>query len=124
MPPHPGFKSTNLSRKTNKPERGLPEILFDNREFQTERCQVSFAKGIELPLRRFVAPRFPSHLVYTSMGYGLINFTASIGLFLYQYGFDGLMENGLYLGALTILLIYFATGWFWYRLFNKTEAST
>ncbi len=51
--------------------------------------------------------------------YGLLNFLISIGLFVYNYGLDGLTENGVYAGALGLLIIYFLTGRFWYAVFHK-----
>ncbi len=56
---------------------------------------------------------------WQNIGYGLINFAVSISLYLYKYGFESLFENGIYLGALAVLVIYFVTGKFWYKLFNK-----
>ena len=38
--------------------------------------------------------------------YGLLNFLISFGLFLYKYGAEQLIGNGIYLGALAILIIY------------------
>jgi hypothetical protein len=51
--------------------------------------------------------------------YGLLNFAISLSLFLVKYGVGQLFENGLYVGALTLLVIYFLTGWFWYTVFHK-----
>src|SRR6266508_2045162 len=51
--------------------------------------------------------------------YGILNFIISIGLFLYQYGAQQLMDSGIYVGALAILIIYFLTGWVWYSIFHK-----
>lgn len=51
--------------------------------------------------------------------YGLLNFALSLALFLYQYGADQLVQNALYGGALTILVIYLLTGQFWYKLFQQ-----
>ena len=51
--------------------------------------------------------------------YGLVNFSISIGLFLYKYEIEMLFENGIYLGALVVLLIYFVTGQFWNTMFHK-----
>jgi hypothetical protein len=51
--------------------------------------------------------------------YSLLNFAISIGLFLHKYGVEQLMKNGIYSGALVILVIYFLTGWFWYLIFHK-----
>ena len=51
--------------------------------------------------------------------YGLVNFAISIGLFLYKYGIDPLFENGIYFGALVLLVVYFLTGRLWYSLFHQ-----
>ena len=51
--------------------------------------------------------------------YGLLNFVISISLFVYKYGLEGLVGNGLYAGALLLLVIYFLTGRFWYVVFHK-----
>lgn len=51
--------------------------------------------------------------------YGLLNFAASLGLFIYQYGIEKLLNNGIYFGAVVLLVIYFLTGQFWYNLFKK-----
>ena len=51
--------------------------------------------------------------------YGLLNFSISVGLFLYKYGPEQLFQNGIYAGALVLLVIYFLTGRFWYTLFHK-----
>lgn len=52
--------------------------------------------------------------------YGLLNFTLSLALFLYTYGPNGLAQNAIYSGALTLLVIYLLTGQFWYKLFRQT----
>lgn len=51
--------------------------------------------------------------------YGILNFLISIGLFLYKYGASGLMENGIYLGALFVLVSYFIVGKLCYMYFHK-----
>jgi hypothetical protein len=51
--------------------------------------------------------------------YGLLNFTISVALFLYKYGMAQLLENGIYAGALILLVIYFLTGKYWYSIFHK-----
>lgn len=56
--------------------------------------------------------------------YGLLNFFVSISLYVYKYGADQLASNGLYTGALTILVIYFLTGWYWYSIFHKKYYDT
>ncbi|BDS09458.1 hypothetical protein [Aureispira anguillae] len=51
--------------------------------------------------------------------YGLINFVVAMSLYAYQYGLGTIAQNGIVAGALFVLVIYFLTGHFWYRLFNK-----
>ncbi len=54
-----------------------------------------------------------------NIAYGFLCLAISVGLFIHQYGAEAIIENDIYLGALVILLIYFVTGRFWYKLFNK-----
>jgi len=51
--------------------------------------------------------------------YGLLNAAVSVGLFLYQYRAAQLLANGIYAGALLILVIYFLTARFWYAVFHQ-----
>jgi hypothetical protein len=51
--------------------------------------------------------------------YGLLNFAISLGLFVSRYGIEQLARNGMYAGALVLLLIYFLTGRFWYSTFHQ-----
>lgn len=51
--------------------------------------------------------------------YGFLCLAISIGLFAFRYGISKILYSGIYSGALTLLLIYFVTGQFWYKLFNK-----
>ena len=51
--------------------------------------------------------------------YGLLNFVISISLYLYQYRLDHLLSNGIYVGALTLLIIYILTSRVLFNLFNK-----
>ena len=51
--------------------------------------------------------------------YGVLNFIVSLGLFVYKYGAENMVQNGIYAGALALLVIYFLTGWFWYLIFHK-----
>ena len=53
--------------------------------------------------------------------YGVLNFVISLGLFLFKYGLAGLAHNGIYGGALTLLVIYFLTGRFWYARFQQPK---
>ena len=57
-----------------------------------------------------------------NMLYGLTNFALSLGLFLFTHGPEQLLRNGVYTGALVLLLIYFLTGRFWYTLFHEKPA--
>ena len=54
-----------------------------------------------------------------NIAYGFLCLAISLALFIYEYGADKILDNEIYLGALTLLLIYFITGQFWFRLFNK-----
>jgi len=51
--------------------------------------------------------------------YGLLNFVISLELFVCRYGIEQLFKNGIYAGALILLLIYFLTGRLWYFLFHQ-----
>lgn len=50
--------------------------------------------------------------------YGLLNFTISIMLYIYKYGLSYIFENGIYSGALFVLILYFLTGKYWYKKFQ------
>ena len=54
-----------------------------------------------------------------NIAYGLLNFVASIALFGQHYGLEALAEQGIYVGALVVLLIYFVTGRIWFRIFAE-----
>lgn len=56
-----------------------------------------------------------------NIAYGFLCLAISVGFFIYKYGADKILENGIYSGALTLLFIYFVTEQFWYRLFNNKE---
>lgn len=45
-----------------------------------------------------------------NIAYGILNFAISVGLFLYGYGIDGLLENGMYVGGLFVVVMYFLLG--------------
>jgi hypothetical protein len=51
--------------------------------------------------------------------YGMINFVISLSLFIYKYGLAGILENGIYLGALFVLVSYFIVGNLCYTYFHK-----
>ena len=54
-----------------------------------------------------------------NIAYGLFNFTISIALYIYKYSLAGLLSGGIYLGALVVLSIHFATGKFFFHLFRE-----
>jgi len=54
-----------------------------------------------------------------NIGYGILNFIISVSLFLYKYGVQGILKNGIYLGALFVLLCYFAACKLCYTYFHK-----
>lgn len=51
--------------------------------------------------------------------YAILNFIISISLFLYKYRLGGLLENGIYLGALFVLVSYFIVGKLCYTHWHK-----
>jgi hypothetical protein len=51
--------------------------------------------------------------------YGILNFLISISLFLFKYGLDGLLQNGIYLGALFVQICYFVVGKLCYDNFHR-----
>lgn len=51
--------------------------------------------------------------------YSLANVGISLGLFIYQYGLSGILENGIYAGGLVVLIAYFATGRFFYKRYKE-----
>ena len=53
-----------------------------------------------------------------NMLYGVLCFALSLGLYFYKYGLGHLFNDGMYAGAMFILVIYFLTGRLWYVLFH------
>ena len=53
-----------------------------------------------------------------NIAYGFVCFAISVTLFIYEYGIAGFCRNGIFAGALLILVIYFVTGHFWKNLFR------
>lgn len=53
--------------------------------------------------------------------YGFLNMVISLGLFINTYGLRELINNGIYAGAITVLLILLVFGRLLYRLFNRAE---
>ncbi len=53
-----------------------------------------------------------------NIAYGLLNTVVSIGLFLYQYGVDGIWQNGIFVGGMFIVVAYILTGKLVHYLFH------
>ncbi|AUP81295.1 hypothetical protein [Flavivirga eckloniae] len=56
-----------------------------------------------------------------NIAYGILNIAISLGLFIYKYGINEILNNGIFGGALTVFLIFLIFGKFLYRVFNKKE---
>ena len=56
---------------------------------------------------------------WKNIAYGSLNLVVSIGLFVYRHGLGQVAQDGIYAGALTILVIYFLTARFWYYVFHE-----
>jgi hypothetical protein len=54
-----------------------------------------------------------------NIAYAILNFLISISLFLFKYGLAGLLQNGIYLGALFVLICYFVVGKLCYDNFHR-----
>lgn len=50
--------------------------------------------------------------------YGLFNFSISVSLFLYQYGFEGFRTKGVYAGGFFVVFCYFIVGKLLYTHFH------
>jgi len=55
--------------------------------------------------------------------YGLLNFTVSVGLFLSEYGIQGLAEHGMYAGGLFVAVAYLLLGKLLHSRFAATGVS-
>ena len=51
--------------------------------------------------------------------YGFLNLVISLALYIYSYGFESIVENGIYAGGLTVVILYMLTGRIWRDLSNK-----
>ena len=51
--------------------------------------------------------------------YGLLNLGISLSLYIYSYGFENILENGIYVGGLTVVILYMLTGTIWRDFSNK-----
>lgn len=50
--------------------------------------------------------------------YSGLNIMISLGLYLYNYGLEHLLSNGMYLGGLTVVLAFFIIGKPMYKLWH------
>ncbi|HAA14432.1 MAG TPA: hypothetical protein DCE41_23220 [Cytophagales bacterium] len=50
-----------------------------------------------------------------NIGYAIINFGISLGLFLYKYGVSGISEQGMFVGGAFVGVMYFILGSWLYR---------
>jgi hypothetical protein len=50
--------------------------------------------------------------------YGFLNFGVSVSLFIYTYGINGILENGIYLGALFVVVSYLFLAKILYNYFH------
>ena len=55
-----------------------------------------------------------------NIGYGMLNLGISVTLFLVNYGLDALLENGIYLGGLTVVVLWIALGKTLHRVFGTS----
>ena len=53
-----------------------------------------------------------------NVGYAVLNTLLAFGLLIWQYGAASILTNGVFVGAATILIIYFVTGRFFINFFR------
>lgn len=56
---------------------------------------------------------------WANIGYSLIMLATSLILFHSKYGIDQVFHNGIYVGGITMLIIYYGAGRFCYLYFHK-----
>lgn len=64
---------------------------------------------------------------YSSKGniaYAILQFIVCISLYIYNYGYEKLLDNGILIGALTVLILYFVFGKVLVRFYGKQEKTT
>lgn len=54
-----------------------------------------------------------------NIAYGLLNFAISVGLFVYKYGIDEILSNGIYSGAVFVIISYLVLGKICYKYFHE-----
>jgi hypothetical protein len=54
-----------------------------------------------------------------NVAWGLVNFCISIALFVYQYGIENIFKNGIYLGGVSLYILFGLLAPLWYKLFAK-----
>lgn len=58
---------------------------------------------------------------WSNIAYGILNGLISMGLFIHTYGLEGLWKNGIYTGALAVLVVYYFTSHVWKKLFSSSS---
>jgi hypothetical protein len=53
--------------------------------------------------------------------YGVLQFVICLLLFHFKYGIDSLLDNGVFVGALTVLVLYFIFGKLLVRVYGSPE---
>lgn len=56
-----------------------------------------------------------------NISYAILNTLLAFGLLAWRYGVEAILLNGVFLGAATILIIYFITGRFFINLFRLAD---
>ena len=56
-----------------------------------------------------------------NIAYAVVQFVLCLVLFYFNYGFEGLLENGYLLGGITVLVLYFVFGNVLVKFYGKQE---
>ncbi len=58
----------------------------------------------------------------SNIAYSALSTIISISLFTWKYGVEGLVTNGIYIGAVSVLFIYWVTGKWLMKFFSKNSS--
>jgi len=53
--------------------------------------------------------------------YAVVQFVIASGLYVYNYGYEHLLANGILVGGITVLVLYFVLGKFMVQLYAKQK---
>lgn len=53
--------------------------------------------------------------------YAVLQMLASVALYVYEYGIEELLNNGIFIGGLTVLVLYFIFGDFMVRFYKSKK---